>query len=68
MPKIEIKEPTLNGQAFIIKYAERHTYYLRVSRGNKKYTNISLSTSDIQQAHKNALTAYVKVEIGRAHV
>ena len=62
MPKIEAKEPTLNGQAFIIKYSERQTFYLRVSRGNKKYTHISLNTSDIDQAHKNALSAYVKVE------
>ncbi|MCP9916929.1 phage integrase SAM-like domain-containing protein [Cyanobium sp. ATX 6F1] len=62
MPKIETKEPTLNGQAYVIKYAERSCFYLRVNRGNKRYTNISLNTSDIRQAHKNALSAYVKVE------
>jgi len=62
MPKIEVKEPTLNGQAFIVKYAERANFYLRVNRGGKRYTNISLDTGDIKQAHKNALSAYVKVE------
>jgi integrase len=62
MPKIEVKEPTLNGQAYVIKYADRATFYLRVNRGGKKYTNVSLDTADIKQAHKNALPAYVKVE------
>jgi len=62
MPKIEVKESTLNGQAHVIKYADRQTFYLRVNRGGKRYTNVSLGTSDIAQAHKNALSAYVKVE------
>ncbi len=62
MPKIESKEPTLNGQAFIVKYAEREHLYLRVNRGGKRYTNISLNTSSLAQAHKNALSAYVKIE------
>lgn len=62
MPKIELKEPTLNGQAYIIKYANRQGFFLRVSRGGKRYTNVSLKTSDVQQAHKNALSAYVKIE------
>jgi hypothetical protein len=62
MPKIEIKEPTLNGQAFIIKYCERSFFYLRINRGNKRYTNISLNTAELPQAHKNALSAYVKAE------
>lgn len=62
MPRIEIKEPTLNGQAYLIKYVERKTYYLRVNRGGKRYTNVSLNTADLQQAHKNALSAYVKIE------
>ena len=62
MPKIEVKESTLNGQAYVIKYAERQTFYLRVNRGDKRYTNISLGTADVKQAHKNALAAYVKVE------
>lgn len=62
MPKIELKEPTLNGQACIIKYAERASFFLRVNRGGKKYTNVSLNTADIAQARKNALSAYVKVE------
>lgn len=62
MPKIEAKEPTLNGQAHIIKYAERETLFLRVNRGGKRYTNVSLNTTDFTQAHKNALSAYVKVE------
>jgi integrase len=62
MPKIEIKEPTLNGQAYIIKYAERESLFLRVNRGDKRYTNISLNTTSFVQAHKNALSAYVKIE------
>ena len=62
MPKIEVKESTLNGQAYVIKYADRNTFYLRVNRGGKRYTNVSLNTSDISQAHKNALSAYVKIE------
>ena len=62
MPKIEVKESTLNGQAYVIKYADRQTFYLRVNRGSKRYTNVSLNTFDIKQAHKNALSAYVKVE------
>lgn len=62
MPKIEIKEPTLNGQACIIKYAERESLYLRVNRGGKRYTVVSLNTTSIAQAHKNALSAYVKIE------
>ena len=62
MPKIEVKESTLNGQAHVVKYAERQTFYLRVNRGGKRYTNISLGTADVKQAHKNALAAYVKVE------
>lgn len=62
MPKIEVKEPTLNGQAHVIKYADRQAFYLRVNRGGKRYTNISLKTCDIAQAHRNALSAYVKVE------
>ena len=62
MPKIEMKEPTLNGQAFIIKYCERSYFYLRINRGNKRYTNISLNTAELAVAHKNALSAYVKVE------
>ena len=62
MPKIEIKESTLNGQAHVIKYVDRSAFYLRVNRGGKRYTNVSLNTSDLLQAHKNALSAYVKVE------
>lgn len=62
MPKIEVKESTLNGQAHVIKYADRQTFYLRVNRGGKRYTNVSLGTSDIAQAHKNALSAYVKID------
>ena len=62
MPKIEVKESTLNGQAYVIKYADRQTFYLRVNRGGKRYTNVSLNAIDIKQARKNAFSAYVKVE------
>ena len=62
MPNIEVKESTLNGQAYVIKYADRQTLYLRVNRGGKRYTNVSLNAIDIKQARKNAFSAYVKVE------
>ena len=62
MPKIEVKESTLNGQAYVIKYADPQTLYLRVNRGGKRYTNVSLNAIDIKQARKNAFSAYVKVE------
>ena len=62
MPKIEVKESTLNGQAYVIKYADLQTLYLRVNRGGKRYTNVSLNAIDIKQARKNAFSAYVKVE------
>lgn len=62
MPKIEFKESTLNDQAFIVKYADRKFLVLRVARGGKRYTNVSLNTSDLQQARKNALSAYIKIE------
>ena len=61
MPKIISKESTLNGEASIIKYNHRDTYYLRVKRDGKKYTNISLGTEDIKVARKHALTKYVEV-------
>lgn len=61
MPKIEIKEPTLNGEAFIIKYVERDCFYLRVKRDGKRYTNLSLATTDIAVARKNALNAYMQI-------
>lgn len=60
MPKIQFKEETLNGRAFIIGYADREYLTLRIPRGDKKYSNISLGTTDIQIAHDK--------EIGRAHV
>ena len=62
MAKVELKEPTLNGEAFIIKYSDREYLNLRVKRDGKRYTHISLGTTDIQQAHKLALDAYVKVK------
>ena len=59
MPKIVEKEETLNGEAVIIRYNHRDTYFLRVKRGGKRYTNISLKTTDILTARKEALSAYV---------
>ena len=41
-------------------YADREYLYLRISRGNKRYSNISLSTTDIKVAHDKALDVYVK--------
>ena len=61
MPKIIFKELTLNDQAYIIKYNHRDTFYLRVKRDGKRYTNVSLKTEDIELAKKNALAAYMQV-------
>ena len=61
MPALEYQESTLNGEATIIKYKDRKYFNLKVYRGGKKYTNISLNTDDIEQARKNAIKAYVKV-------
>ena len=58
MPKIQFKEETLNGRAFIIGYADREYLTLRIPRGNKKYSNISLGTTDIKIAHDKALDIY----------
>ena len=60
MPKIIFKELTLNDQAYIIKYNHRDTFYLRIKREGKKYTNVSLKTEDLEVAKKNALTTYLK--------
>ena len=61
MPKIQFKEPTLNGRAFVIAYADREYLYLRIPRGNKKYSNISLETTDLIVAHDKALDVYAQV-------
>ncbi len=60
MPKLQYKEPTLNGKAYIMCYADREYLYLRISRGNKRYSNISLGTTDIKVAHDKALDVYAK--------
>ena len=61
MPTLEFIVPTLNGQASICKYKGRKYLNLRVLRDGRKYTHISLNTEKLDQAHKNALDAYVKV-------
>ena len=58
MPKIEFKEETLNGRASIIGYADREYLTLRIPRGNKKYSHISLQTTDVKIAHDKALDVY----------
>ena len=58
MPKIQFKEVTLNGRAVIIAYADREYLTLRIPRGDKKYSNISLGTSDLKVAHDKALDVY----------
>ena len=60
MPKIIFKESTLNDAASIIKYNHRETFYLRIKRDGKKYSNISLQTTDIDTARKNALKSYME--------
>ena len=58
MPKIQFKEVTLNGRATIIAYADREFLTLRIPRGEKKYSNISLQTTDLKVAHDRALDVY----------
>ena len=58
MPKIQFKEETLNGRATIIAYADREFLTLRIPRGDKKYSNISLQTTDLKVAHDRALDVY----------
>ena len=58
MPKIQFKEETLNGRAAIIAYADREYLTLRIPRGDKKYSNISLQTTDLKTAHDKALDVY----------
>ncbi len=60
MPKIQFKEETLNGRAHIIAYADREYLTLRIHRGDRKYTNISLGTSDLKVAHHKALDVYAE--------
>ena len=61
MPKIIFKELTLNDQAYIIKYNHRDTFYLRIKREGKRYTNVSLKTEDLDVAKKNALATYMEI-------
>ena len=61
MPKIVFKELTLNDQAYIIKYNHRDTFYLRIKREGKRYTNVSLKTEDLEVAKKNALATYMEI-------
>ena len=61
MPKIVFKELTLNDQAYIIKYNHRDTFYLRIKREGKRYTNVSLKTADLDVAKKNALATYLEI-------
>ena len=44
--------------AHIIAYADREYLTLRINRGDKKYTNISLGTTDLKVAHDKALDVY----------
>ena len=61
MPSVEYQESTLNGEATICKYKDRKYFNLKVYRGGKRYTHISLNTEDIEQARINSINAYVKV-------
>ena len=60
MPKIHSKEPTLNGQADVVAYADREYLYLRIKREGRRYTNVSLETTDIRPGQMKALDAYTK--------
>lgn len=59
MPKITYKESTLNDQASIIKYNHREEFYLRIKKEGKKYANLSLKTTDLETARKDALSLYL---------
>jgi integrase len=56
--KIIFKETTLNGRAEIVQYQDRENLTLRIPKGNKKYWNKSLSTSDVAMAHQRAVDVY----------
>ena len=61
MPKVVWSEETLNGQEKICSSDKRTGYYLRIYRKEKRsYSYPSLSTSDIQEARKNALNVYIE--------
>ena len=60
MARIHFKEPTLNGQAAIIGFDDREYLYLRIKRDGKRYTHVSLGTTDVNTAHQRALDAYTK--------
>tara|TARA_Y100000385_G_scaffold256659_1_gene283279 strand:+ start:195 stop:1547 length:1353 start_codon:yes stop_codon:yes gene_type:complete len=60
MARIHFKEPTLNGQASIVGYDDREYLYLRIKREGKRYTHVSLGTTDVKTAHQRALDAYTK--------
>ena len=58
MPRIHSKEPTLNGRAYVVAFADREYLYLRIPRGNKRYTTVSLQTTNLKTAHDRALDVY----------
>jgi integrase len=58
VPKLHYKEETLNGRAHICAYADREYLYLRIPKGNRTYSNISLQTTNIKLAHQKALDVY----------
>ena len=58
MPKIQFKEETLNGRAATITHADSEYLTLRISKGDKKYSNISPGTSDLKTVHDKALYVY----------
>ena len=60
MPKLHSKEPTLNGKAEIVSYEDREYLYLRIPRGDRKYWNRSLQTTDLKVAHNRALDVYME--------
>ena len=61
MATITFKELTLNGAAGIIKYKNRHFFYLRVKRLGRKYTMTSLKTMDIQFDRKVSIDSYLEI-------
>ena len=58
--KIIFKEKTLNGRAEIVQYQDRENLTLRIPKGNKKYWNKSLATSDVAMAHQRAVDIYLE--------
>ena len=60
MPRIHSRNQH-STVAYVIAFADREYLYLRIPRGNKRYTTVSLQTTNLKTAHDRALDVYTKV-------